>query len=71
MKQHVVYILDLGINLTFDLYVGGGAILSEFYSVFILFIFFELLIITRAITMPVAMDMFIRHRRPGYNDLLI
>ena len=24
IKQHVVYILDLSMALTFDLYVGGG-----------------------------------------------
>ena len=26
MKQHVVYILDLSMTLTFDLYVGGGGV---------------------------------------------
>ena len=31
-KQHVVYILDLSMTLTFDLYVGGAVIRSEFYS---------------------------------------
>ena len=32
MRQHVAYILDLSMTLTFDLYVGGGGILSKFYS---------------------------------------
>ena len=36
MRQHVVYILDLSMTLTFDLFVdGGGGILSEFYSQFL------------------------------------
>ena len=35
MRQHVVYILDLSMTLTFDLYVGVGVILSEFYSQFL------------------------------------
>ena len=35
MRQHVVYILDLSMTLTFDLYMGGGVILSEFYSQFL------------------------------------
>ena len=30
MRQHVVYILDLSMTLTLDLYVGGRGILSEF-----------------------------------------
>ena len=30
-----MYILDLSMTLTFDLYVGGGGILSEFYSQFL------------------------------------
>ena len=34
MKQHVVYILDLSMTLTFDLYVGGGGIFSEIYLQF-------------------------------------
>ena len=34
MRQHVVYIHDLCMTLTFDLYVGSGGILSEFYSQF-------------------------------------
>ena len=34
MRQHVVYIHDLCMTLTFDLYVGGEGILGEFYSVF-------------------------------------
>ena len=33
--RHVVYLLDLSMTLTFDLYVGGGGILSEFYSQFL------------------------------------
>ena len=33
--RHVVYILDLSMPLTFDLYVGGGGILSEFFSQFL------------------------------------
>ena len=32
MRLHVVYILDLCMTLTLDLYVGGGGNLSEFYS---------------------------------------
>ena len=32
MRQHVVYILDLFMTLTFDLYVGSGSIPSGFYS---------------------------------------
>ena len=37
MRQHVVYILDLSMTLTFDLYVcGWRGILSEFYSQFFL-----------------------------------
>ena len=28
MRQHVVYILDLSMTLTFDLHVGGGGILT-------------------------------------------
>ena len=35
MRQHVVYILDLSLTLTFDLYVDGGRYLSEFYSQFL------------------------------------
>ena len=35
MYQHVVYVLDLSMTLTFDLYVGGEGILSEFYSPFL------------------------------------
>ena len=34
MGQHVVYILDLSM-ITFDLFVGGGGTLSEFYSHFL------------------------------------
>ena len=34
MRQHVVYILNLSMTLTFDLYMGGGVILSEFYPRF-------------------------------------
>ena len=34
-RQHVVYIHDLCMTLTFDLYVGGGGFLSEFYSQFL------------------------------------
>ena len=30
-----MYIPDLSMTLTFDLYVGGGGILSEFYSQFL------------------------------------
>ena len=26
MRQHVVYILDLSMTLTFDIYVGGGGL---------------------------------------------
>ena len=37
MRPHVVYILDLCMILIFDLYVGGGGILSEFYSQFLSF----------------------------------
>ena len=33
--DNVVYILDLNMTLTFDLYVDGGGILSEFYSQFL------------------------------------
>ena len=33
--RHVVYILDLSMTLPFDLYAGGGGILSEFYSQFL------------------------------------
>ena len=34
MRQHVVYILDLSMTLTFDLYMGGGVILTHnFYLV--------------------------------------
>ena len=36
MRQQVVYILDLCMTLTFDLYVGGWGNLSEFYSQFYL-----------------------------------
>ena len=36
-RQHVMYIRNLCMTLTFDLYVGGGGIYSEFYSVFIWF----------------------------------
>ena len=35
MRQHVVYILDLSVNLTLDLYVGGGGVLSEFHPQFL------------------------------------
>ena len=35
MRQHIVYILDLSMTFSFDLYVGGGRILSEFYSQFL------------------------------------
>ena len=35
MRQHVAYIFDISMTLTFDLYVGGGGILSEFYSPFL------------------------------------
>ena len=53
MKQQNMYILDLSMNLTFDLYVGGGGILSDFYSQFLscltslifLFIFLNILVI--------------------------
>ena len=34
MRQHVVYVLDLCLTLTFDLYVGDGGIHSEFCSLF-------------------------------------
>ena len=34
MRQHVVYILDLSMTLTFDLRVAGD-ILSDFYSQFL------------------------------------
>ena len=30
-----MYILDLSMTLTFYIYVGGGGILSEFYSQFL------------------------------------
>ena len=33
--RHVEYILDLSMTLTFDLYVGGGGILSEVYWQFL------------------------------------
>ena len=35
MRQHVIYILDLCMILTFYLYVSGGGILCEFYSQFL------------------------------------
>ena len=35
MRQYVVYIHDLCMTLTFDLYVGSGGILSDFYSQFL------------------------------------
>ena len=41
MRQHVVYILDLSMTLTFDLYAGGGGGVSlvsfthSFYLVYI------------------------------------
>ena len=35
MRQRVMYIHDLFVPLTFDLDVGGGDILSEFYPQFI------------------------------------
>ena len=35
MRRHVVYIIDLIMTLTFDIYVGGGGILREFYSQFL------------------------------------
>ena len=35
LGQHVVYILDPSMTLTFDLYLGDGGILSEFYSQFL------------------------------------
>ena len=34
MKEHVVYILDLFMTLTFDLYVGGGISLVSFTQSF-------------------------------------
>ena len=33
MSQHVVYILDLSMTLTFDLFMGGGGILSNCYLI--------------------------------------
>ena len=36
MRQHVVYILDLSITLTSELYVGGGGILVSFTHSFYL-----------------------------------
>ena len=39
MRQHVVYILDLSMTLTFDLYAGGGGYpYWVLLTVFILFI---------------------------------
>ena len=35
LGQHVMYILDSSMTLTFDLYVGDGGILSEFDSQFL------------------------------------
>ena len=32
MRQYVVYILNLCLSLTFDLYVGDEGILSDLYS---------------------------------------
>ena len=36
MKQQNVYILDLSMNLTFDLYLDGRGILIDFYLHFYL-----------------------------------
>ena len=36
--HHVVYILDLSMTLTFDICVGGGGILSDFYSQFLIYL---------------------------------
>ena len=43
MRKHVVYILDLSMTLTFDLYVGGGGIRSEFHSQFLSCLFMILM----------------------------
>ena len=43
MRKQVVYIHDLCVTLTFDLYLGGGGILklSEFYSQFLSYFTFN------------------------------
>ena len=55
MRQYVVYILDLRRTLTFELYVGGGGILTEFYSQ--LFI----LILVRVVCMLEFINLIIVH----------
>ena len=55
MRQHVVYILDLSMTLTYDLYAGGGGILSEFYSQFLSFLFVSNLNKTFE-TLPIGLD---------------
>ena len=44
MRQHVVYILNICMTLTFDPYVGGGGIFSVFtHSFYLVNICFQLL----------------------------
>ena len=48
MRQHVMRILYLSMTLTFDLYVGGVGILSEYYSQFLSCFFKNLLLQSQA-----------------------